>query len=502
MCYEMRKKQSYLCDCFFLISAYTKLMSFKRKVVGHFFIIIFASSLFLETAALDTLTPPKTRFECLTLAKNLKRGMAVNTVSKTEVQLLQSFLAVHGYFKVQPNGLFGQATEAALNSYQKTSGLPATGIVDERTRLLIAQKNCVNKTTPPQAKEVSTSSINLPASSAKDGTTTSAFSWVFHNKKYEMNVPLSASLYSYYRQSPKVFTYKGALPTNWTETYNTTFLKVRSGDYTFDSVTTALLTLARKDNLSQDDTANFILSFAQSIPYDFNKDLKKDLTQYPYETLYTNKGVCADKTFLAYELLKRAGYGVAIMQFLEINHQAVGIRCSPEDAVFNSGYCYAETTNFLPIGMVPTSFGENGKSVGMAPGASDNLPFLFDTQRLGKADILVKTEGKTYTGFSTLKEKVTRLGTLTKDMEKAKTDMASSTEDLDKRKAIFYEIKKSVDAAAEAHDYAAYTDASALYKKKFDEYGLAYSVYQEMVTEYNKDVKEYNSLRTLFDQTK
>ncbi len=473
-----------------------------RKIISSSFVLFFIGVSFLETTALDTLTPPKVRFECLTFKKNLKKGAVVDAASKQEILLLQSFLAVHGYLKSVPSGVFGPGTENALKAYQKASNLPVTGMLDDATKALIAQKNCGSKTPVGDSKSTTTGKISLKTTSTESDSRTSTFSWVFHGKKYEMKVPLSANLYFYYSQSPKVFTYKGTLPDNWTESYNTMFLRVRSDDYTFDSVTTALLTLARKDNFSQDDTADFILSFAQSIPYDFKKNIKKDLTQYPYETLYTNKGVCADKTFLAYELLKRAGYGVAIMQFLDKNHQAVGIRCSPQDAVFHSGYCYAETTNSLPIGMIPTSFGENGLGGSVNPDSPDDLSLLLNTDRLGKADILVRTDGKSYDGVGTLKEKLKRIGVLTKEINETRSSLASTTEDLNTRKEIVIDIKKTVDAAVASHDYPAYLETSDLYKKKFDEYQLAYTVYQETITKYNKNVKEYNSLLTLFDQTK
>lgn len=49
------------------------------------------------------------------------------------VNLLQSYLSLLGYYKGEPNGYFGNDTYDALISFQKYAGIPATGVMDRGT---------------------------------------------------------------------------------------------------------------------------------------------------------------------------------------------------------------------------------------------------------------------------------------------------------------------------------------------------------------------------------
>ena len=51
----------------------------------------------------------------------------------TEVEEIQRVLKEWGLFKGEITGYFGTATESALKSYQRSNGLPETGIADETT---------------------------------------------------------------------------------------------------------------------------------------------------------------------------------------------------------------------------------------------------------------------------------------------------------------------------------------------------------------------------------
>lgn len=49
------------------------------------------------------------------------------------VELLQSYLSLLGYYKGEPNGYFGNDTYDALISFQKYAGIPTTGVMDRGT---------------------------------------------------------------------------------------------------------------------------------------------------------------------------------------------------------------------------------------------------------------------------------------------------------------------------------------------------------------------------------
>jgi hypothetical protein len=454
----------------------------------------------LNAEALTSLTPKKTEMECISFTKNLQVGSSTDAVVRKEVRLLQTFLGVNGYLKALPTGTFGQATTEALKAYQKRESIKLTGMLDKATKESIAKKNCGDTLRPRPELVISPTKASIDVGVLDD--TSSSFSWSFKGKVYELKVPMSQRLHSYYKQSQKVYTYKGDLPDNWTEDYNRLFLKVRADDTTFDTLTLALLELARQENLSSDDTASLIISFVQSIPYDFAKDTKKEQTQYPYETLFTKKGVCADKTFLMYHLLRRAGYGVAIMQFLEKNHQALGIKCPKSTEVFGSGYCYVETTAVLPVGIIPTSFGQNGQGINNLSEGKPEFDLLLDTTRLGKADIFLKTEGRSYLDVEDLKVKLERLTVLLKEIQESKEMVASSTEDLNRRKENLKIQKELIDKLAKEKNFEEFTKNRTDYNTKVTELQLAFTVYEEIAKTYNNNVKEYNKLLLVLDHAR
>lgn len=459
--------------------------------------------LFNIAHAADSLTAPKPEIECVKLTKN----MAVNSpyakdkMYTSEVVLLQKFLAALGYFQSTPTGTYGKATELAVKAYQKKENITVTGTVGPMTRNSIYTKNCGKKQSGAALSiPSSSSSIDVLGATSKKDSVINSFTWRYKGNSYEINIPLSQTLYKAYSESPKVYAYKGKLPDNWTEEYNQMFLNIKQDDYTFESVASALIQLARKNNISSEETPNFILSFVQSIAYDFDKDLKKDHTQYPYETLFTKKGVCADKTFLAYQILKKAGYGVAILQFLDINHQAVGVRCPASYAVGGSLYCYAETTSYLPIGIIPTSFGASGDTGSV--GLGDDFSSLFDTTRLGKIDVFVKTDGKLYDGVATVKKEVERLDEISKEIETTKTYIASSTTFLENKKQVFDDLRSQINTAVKVKDYDNYRALTSAFNQEVLIYQEERKKYESSVSLYNKDVKEYNELIKMLSQDK
>jgi hypothetical protein len=115
-----------------------------------------------------------------------------------------------------------------------------------------------------------------------------------------------------------------------------------------------LLPLVKKiQNIAEGkEQAKIAISLVQNIPYGLSLENASILDQvlsskYPYRTLYSNKGVCGEKSELLAFLLKELGYGVVIFYFPEENHESVGIKCSFINDFQNTGYCFIETTTSL-----------------------------------------------------------------------------------------------------------------------------------------------------------
>ncbi len=96
----------------------------------------------------------------------------------------------------------------------------------------------------------------------------------------------------------------------------------------------------------KDDQARIAISLVQNIPYDYSKlyVVYTDV-RYPYEVLYDNTGVCAEKSLLLAYLLKELGYGVVLFDFKSQNHMAVGVKSPLQYSYIDSGYAFVESTS-------------------------------------------------------------------------------------------------------------------------------------------------------------
>ncbi len=116
---------------------------------------------------------------------------------------------------------------------------------------------------------------------------------------------------------------------------------------------------------NEDDQARIAISLVQNIPYDWNTAASSSTDwKYPYEILYSNKGVCGEKSQLLVCLLRELGFGCSILEFTSQSHAAVGIEC-PTQYAYYSGYAFVETTrpsiitdwhgDYVGVGKLPSS---------------------------------------------------------------------------------------------------------------------------------------------------
>lgn len=115
------------------------------------------------------------------------------------------------------------------------------------------------------------------------------------------------------------------------------------------------------DSIPDEERANCILSFVQSIPF-VSEPEGEDFWKYPIETLIEG-GDCEDHAFLFASIAKQSGYDVAIIVFHE--HKMAGIRLSDpsmmEDMVYylfdgNKYYACETSGGAYPIGKVPNEY--------------------------------------------------------------------------------------------------------------------------------------------------
>lgn len=327
-----------------------------------------------------------------------------------------------------------------------------------------------------------------------EGAVSKTFQWQYKGKNYSISQNLFYSIYGFYKSQPKTYAYFNELPADWEEEYYGMFI-VKSEKYDFaKEFLEAIVSQGQKNKLSDDQMVELVLAFVQAIPYDDQKASNilsragGETMNYPYETLFENKGVCSDKSFLAVSLLRELGYGTAIFVYDNENHMAIGIQCPLQYSNYQSGYCYAETTSVgNKIGIIPELKAYAGKAVG-----SEELSYFGEngfgasqTTRLGEAKIFQKTQAREYGGIAQtvktnneivmLKKEISALSSR---LERFKSDLGRMVEDLELKKKKLEQYLKSNDIDT--------------YNGKAQEYNREVKNYEGMVKDYNRLVKEYN----------
>lgn len=325
----------------------------------------------------------------------------------------------------------------------------------------------------------------------------STFSWKYKNEDFKLSFPLKSSLNSAYAASTKVFYYTGNIePNSAREQFYGLFFNFKKDDASITDLIKYGRQIAASRGWNNDQLLEFLVALIQYIPYD-NAKLNQDPMQpnYPYETLYRNSGICSDKTFLTVALLRALGYGAAILDFPEANHSAAGVSCPLVDSVNNSGYCYIETTNYFPIGVVPSSL-----SGGQAA-SSDKLDGLFEITSLSKMKIFQKTTGNSYLGVSATKSLVASIKTKKSWIEAQEPLLSQKSGELDAKQNVLTSQRAHLDAYEQSGNISAYNSLVVTYNAGVVEYNQALSDYRAELTVYNNTVKEYNEgLRAFYQQ--
>jgi hypothetical protein len=181
--------------------------------------------------------------------------------------------------------------------------------------------------------------------------------------------------------------------------YITSFGNIYSGD-DYNAIVTndiqreytkKLVDTIRKDAKNPDDEARIAISLVQHIKYDANsineiqidpsKSGQPYIGRYPYTILFENwGGICGEKSFLLALVLKELGYGVALFEFDDIHHMALGIKAPGQYTYGSTGYALIESTEPL----IPTF---DGYTVG-----SDTTPLSM----LTPTKIVVISDGKSF----------------------------------------------------------------------------------------------------------
>jgi len=354
-------------------------------------------------------------------------------------------------------------------------------------------------------KSTELAGVKLPAA---EGEKLATFKWKYKGKNYSLDKTLYDSYYQFYNSLPGDAVFNGESAIGWAEKNNDIFINKIGDDKSLEDLAQSLKALADENTFDENQLAEFVASFVQTIPYDTEKFnlIKAGIRAkiyYSYEVLFNNKGVCSDKSFMAYSLLRDLGYGVAIFLFPEDQHMAMGIKCPLEYSSYGSGYCFLESTvtgnrigiipELMPSSNIATSNIEIG-SYGNDQGENEYNP-------LGRVEIINVIDGKEYTGIINtiaLQKEIdglrASLNAQDNTLNALDSEIKNTEEDLRGMEDNLRDMEKKLTNLAKNEDYNGYAELYSKYEKYYSKYKKAFS-------EYKKDFKDYDNKIEIYNQT-
>lgn len=369
----------------------------------------------------------------------------------------------------------------------------AVGAADEHINPIPAGTLKISPTVPTQAA-TSTTAIN---------PTAKVWRWTWNNQDYLIQLELTNTYYNYYKQQPKVFSYSGQLPSDWRDRYYKQFTTGTEQEKIIIQIVDQLRQQASKNNLNNSQLAELAATFVQSIPYDqarselIAQKSNQATPNYPYETLYLNKGVCTDKSLLAWMIFKKLGYGTALLSYPEANHMALGLSCPQGSTNYSSGFCYLETTQYYRIGLIPKDIsGQAASSTG------STLPSWQASGNLAKPEIYHTSTGENWTGLVDLKNLLQQLTDKNQEINTLHQQIEEQKALIDAQQTELRAQSQRLDELKTARNISEYNELVPVYNRAVQAYEQNRQDYNTKINNYNQLIKDYNKLLATLQPSK
>ena len=304
------------------------------------------------------------------------------------------------------------------------------------------------------------------------------FNWDYESRPYSLELTLHQNIYGFYGNQPK-----GMLKGREEEGL-VKYLNPPQDDRTIKELVASINILAEQNDLSDEEAVELAVAFVQSIPYDFETAGTDGARtpRYAYEVLYDNRGICSEKSYLAYTILREMGYGAAVFIYPKENHMNIGILSPLEHSTDGTGYSVVETTNRdIKIGIIP-NIDTNGQALQTEALLEFNLrnPSTTKGKNLSSPIVYARAQGREYTGVI--------------ERFRASQEIAETRQTLTTQKTLIENAQADLNRQRRRlNNYRARNDVRA-YNSLVDSYKREAEDLEGLISEYNRLVSRYNAL--------
>ncbi len=307
---------------------------------------------------------------------------------------------------------------------------------------------------------------------------TVVFNWDYESRPYSLELTLHQNIYRFYGNEPK-----GVL-IGREERDLVKYLSSLESDDTIKDLVASIGVLAEQNDLSDEETVELAVAFVQSIPYDFEVagTDRARTPRYAYEILYDNQGICSEKSYLAYLMLREMGYGAAVFIYPKENHMNIGIQSPLEHSTDRTGYSVVETTNRnIKIGIIP-DIDTKGQALQTEALQDFNLrnPSTTKGKNLSSPIVYARAQGNEYAGVI--------------ERFQARKELAETQDILEAQSALIKSEQTDLDALRRRlEEYRARNNVRA-YNSQVNSYNRDAKDLEGLINDYNKHVSRYNAL--------
>lgn len=308
----------------------------------------------------------------------------------------------------------------------------------------------------------------------------------FQDSEVSVKYYIDKVLYEDAKDTDKyVYLYDNVSDDEWSSAYYRSFVSNEYMDDVYEAALGSLRQVRDRMSLDDDEYAELISVYVQSIPYKTD-DVLTD-PKYPVETVYDDSGDCDDKSILLAGLLLKEGYDVVLFEFDAEEHMNVGIK-SPGCQYRDTGYATVETTDTNLIGWERIEIGD-----GLVLDSEPLVIGLGDGEKYYSACSQVR---EIYEAYET---SAGSCEALSSQIEKAEAELKVLEDEIHAMDRQLEQLKSKGDISGYNSYVSSYNSKVNVYKKKSEDLQSVVERYNECAELHNTIVERQYDRKGLYD---